>query len=132
MTRTPGQLDKEIAEGELAEAAECARLLKWLRREVNRDLRAWRALLKAGDAGPFTERLPGLVDDARAKLAMIAWAESWQGTWTNEHYRPDMRWQMIEYLRYIMFGIRKVASGKAAREGYREEWRLAKQAPFRC
>jgi len=123
VTRTPGQLAKEIAEEEAAEAAACAQLLKWLRREVNRDLRAWRGLLKAGDAGPFAEHLPGLADDARAKLAMIAWAESWQGAWTNEHYGPDMRWQVIERLRYIMFGVRKVAAGYAHRAGYREEWK---------
>jgi hypothetical protein len=123
VTRTPEQLAKEITDEEAAEAVQCARLLKWLRREVNRDLRAWRALLKAGDSGPFAEHLPGLVDDARAKLVMIGWAESWQGTWTNEHYGPDVRWQMIEYLRYIMYGIRKVAAGYAGREGYREEWR---------
>jgi uncharacterized protein DUF6221 len=123
VTRTPEQLAKEIAEEEVAEAVRYARLLKWLRREVNRDLRAWRGLLKASDAGPFAEHLPGLVADAKAKLRMITWAESWQGVWTNEFYGPDMRWVMVDYLRYIMYGIRKMSVGYAEREGYREEWR---------
>ena len=119
---TPEERREQQGRDDAAEARECARLLKWLRREVNRDLRAWRALLKAGGCGPFAEHLPGLVDDAKAKLAMIAWAESWQGAWTNE-YGPDIRWQIIDYLRYIMYGVRKVAAGYAGREGYREEWR---------
>lgn len=107
---------------EAAEAARCAALLKWLRREVNRDLREWRGHLTAAASGPLADRLPDLVADCKAKLAMIAWAESWQGTWTNEFYGPDMRWEMIERLRYIMYGIRRVAAGYARREGWREEW----------
>lgn len=122
MTRTPEQLAQKIAEDDAAEAVRYARLLKWLRREVNRDLRAWRGLLKAGGAGPFAGHLPGLVDDCKAKLRMIAWAESWQGVWTAEH-GPDIRPAMIEHLRYVMYGIRKMAVGYAGRAGYREEWR---------
>ena len=119
MTRAPGQPGKEIAGEEAAEAARCARLLKWLRREVNRDLRAWRGLLEAGDSGPFAEHLPGLVDDAKAKLAMIAWAESWHVNWLNPDYELVDRER-----RMVRFSVRKVAAGYAAREGYREEWRL--------
>lgn len=120
---TPEQRGRLIAADEAAEAVRYARLLKWLRREVNRDLREWRGHLKAGTAGPLAERLPDLVADCKAKLAMIRWAESWQRVWDDEHYGPDIRWQMVEQLRFVMYGARKVAAGYAGREGWREEWR---------
>ena len=119
---TPEQRREQTLREEAAEARECARLLKWLRREVNRDLREWRGHLKAGTGGPLAGRLPDLIADCKAKLAMIAWAESWQGVWTREGHQ-DIRWQMIEYLRFVMHGIRRVAVGYAGRPGWREEWR---------
>lgn len=118
-------LKAETARREAAEAVRCARLLKWLRREVNRDLREWRGHLKAGAAGPLADRLPDLVADCKAKLAMIAWAESWQNVWTEEYAvgssGHDIRPEMIERLRFVMYGIQKVAAGYTGREGYREE-----------
>jgi hypothetical protein len=86
MNRTPEQARQEFAEQEAADSRRMARLLKWLRREVNRDLREWRGHLKAGTGGALAGRLPDMIADCKAKLAMISWAESWHVNWLNRDY----------------------------------------------
>lgn len=114
---------EEWAEREAAEKASDARLLKWLRREVNRDLREWRGYLRAGTGGSVAGRLPGLVLDCKAKLNLIRWAESWQVAYEKDRYRDDdMRADMLALMQMSMHGVRKVAAGYSNREGWREEW----------
>lgn len=117
MTRTPEQRRHEHERQEAADAASVARLLKWLRREVNRDLREWRGHLKAGTGGPLTGRIPDLIADCKAKLVMIAWAEHWHAGWLNPDYA------LVDRERHmVMHGVRKVAAGYSNRDGYRGEW----------
>ena len=84
------------------DAASMARLLKWLRREVNRDLREWRGHLKAGTGAPLAGRLPDLVADCKAKLAMIAWAEHWHAGWLSPDYAlVDRERRMVDLKREV-------------------------------
>jgi hypothetical protein len=95
------------------------RLLKWLRREVNRDLRGWQAL-QADDA--IAARQADLIADCNAKLGLIRWAISWQSVHENP-YGPDrVRATMLGELEMIMFSVRQIACGYASHEGWRKEW----------
>jgi len=102
-----------------------AALLKWLRREVNRDLRYWRTELGILPA----DRCTGLIDDCKAKLALLSWAERWQDVRTEkyarDHYyasRPDVAATMEGNVRLIVHAVRRVAAGYRARDGWRPEW----------
>jgi hypothetical protein len=102
-------------------------LLKWLRREVNRDLRYWRSVPWPIPPGVRD----GLIADAKAKLGMISWAERWQGVRTPEYIRdnyhdgrPDIQAAMLDHLQVINGMVRRVAAGYSGRAGWRREWDL--------
>ena len=100
------------------------RLLKWLRREVNQDLRYWRS---EPGAIPL-ERYAQLVADCKAKLELIGWAESWQRVRGPDYVhpgRPDVQVALISDLRLTMAAVRRVAAGYKGRDGWREEWEQA-------
>ena len=97
------------------------RLLRWLRREVNRDLRRWRDPVMCAALDEITFR----VADCKAKLELIRWAESWQRVRGPDYApadRPDVQGAMIGKLEMIMHAVRYVAGGYRNREGYRPEW----------
>lgn len=125
---TPEDRRRQADAERAAEAARDARLLKWARRQVNGDLREWRAHLKAGTTGPLAGRLPGLVADSKAKLRLISWAESWQRVRDPDHACPDARVQaeMLAHLSLVMYAVRYLAAGYDGRDGYREEWRTGR------
>jgi hypothetical protein len=100
-------------------------MLKWLRREVNRDLRYWRS-----EPGALPhDRYHDLIEDCKAKLAMLSWAEHWQDVRTPEYIRdnyqpdrPDIQATMLDHLHMVNGAMRKVAAGYRDRAGWRREW----------
>jgi len=109
---------------EAAQARADRRLLTWLRREVNRDLRYWR---HDYDCEIPADRREQLVADCKAKLELIRWAENWQGVRDPDRDvpgRPDVRATLLSDLRFVMAAIRRVAAGYKGRDGWRGEWDL--------
>lgn len=102
------------------------RLLRWLRREVNRDLARHRRELKSVPAGCEAPDLRDRIADCHAKRELIRWAESWNersaaSAWDYAD-RPDVKAAMTGKLEMIMHAVRYVAGGYRHRAGYREEW----------
>ncbi len=101
-------------------------LLKWLRREVNRDLRRWRSVRDQGSSvypGQYTD----LIADCKAKLALITWAEGWQKVRTSEYLQGHhvyARDTMLGYLDMVNAAVRRVAAGYSSRAGWRAEWEV--------
>jgi hypothetical protein len=93
-------------------------MLKWLRRQVNGDLRYWR---HASRAGRF--RAADVVADCKAKLAMLTWADNWHhGSW--EEQPPPVSAHMAAEQGLVMAAMRRVAAGYRHRPGWRPEWDL--------
>jgi hypothetical protein len=97
-----------------------ARLLKWLRRQVNADLRYWRS--EPGVLPPA--RYASLVADCKARLDMLRWAEDWARI-REPGVLPDsdrVRGEMLAHLALVMGAVRKLAQGYRDRDGWRDEW----------
>jgi hypothetical protein len=97
-------------------------LMKWLRREVNRDLRRWRSPYMCADLDEIAFR----VADCKAKLELLNWARGWQENLEyNQGYAnmgPNVAAHMAETMATIMFAVRKIAPGYRDREGWRDAW----------
>jgi hypothetical protein len=117
-------LRAELAARDAARAVADRRLLTWLRREVNQDLRYWRheALVLP------LERRERLTADCKAKLALLKWAERWAGIrdpgYDLPSGRPDVEAAMLGHLQVVMGCVRRLAQGYAGRPGWRSEWEL--------
>jgi Family of unknown function (DUF6221) len=129
VTRTRAQLEAYAARRAAEQAREARRdrrLLRWLRREVNQDLRHWRYDLAMDPA--WRARL---IADCQAKRELLRWAEGWQEVRTLEyaraHYfseRPDVEATLLSGAQLIMAAVRRVAQGYRGRPGWRDEWDL--------
>ena len=109
---------------ELYEARRDTRLLKWLRREANRDLRYWR---HSYDTGLPPDRREQLIADCKAKLGLLTWAENWQAIREPGRLpagRPDVQAAMTDHLKMVMAAVRRIAQGYRGRDGWRCEWDL--------
>lgn len=109
-----------------AEARRDARLLRWLRREVNRNLRYWRAY----GGGLPDDRYRDLIADCKARLDMLTWAEHWAEVSSPGREFPDpggngqVRGRMLSEAALVMAAMRRLAQGYRARDGWRGEWDL--------
>jgi hypothetical protein len=96
------------------------RLLKWLRRQVNADLRKWRQASRDGSPDA-----PGLVADCRAKLRLLRWADSWIRVRDPDYPNatdPRIRAVLRDDSVLVMAAVRYVAAGYRDRGGWRPEW----------
>lgn len=93
------------------------RLLGWLRKQVNHDLWAFRAAQQ-----------PQQAEVCKGILAVIRWAEAWHESQTEHQtagdYPKRVQAEMDAYVRLVMSGVRRLASGYSSRPGWRKEWEL--------
>lgn len=112
-----------IADSEAAQSRADQCLLRWFRREVNRDLRRWRAASR--EPGPGQADAAERVADCKAKLELIHWAGSWQRVRDADHAyegRPDVQAKLLSDLELIMHGVRALAAAYRDRAGWRDEF----------
>lgn len=98
-----------------------ARLLKWLRRRVNADLRYWR-----GYPGTLpADRCAWQVQDCKARLDLLRWAEHWQEIRDPGYDMPDRVRGHDDRAPDRGHGRRPPPrAGLPGRDGWRDEWDL--------
>jgi len=97
-------------------------MLRWLRRQVNGDLRYWRGVRATAGRDP-AGRVEAVVADCMAKRDMLTWAEHWaESDWS--YSSPEVRGQMLSHQGLVMAAMRRLAAGYRGRDGWRPEWEL--------
>jgi hypothetical protein len=111
--------DRFAAE-QAAEDVRDKRLLKWLRRQVNADLRKWRQ--GARDGNPDAA---GLIADCKAKVKLLNFAESWMRVRDSDYDGTDdvrIRGELRAHSVMVIVAVRILAVGYRDRDGWRLEW----------
>jgi hypothetical protein len=90
-------------------------MLKWLRRQVNGDLRYWR------HAGLYLENRRGqLIAGFKAQLSLLDSADHWRAAcWDDQ---PSIKVEMESDRLLYMAVVRRAFAGYRGRPGWRDEW----------
>lgn len=96
------------------------RLIRWVKREVNRDLTAFRKLYKFQPSLSLADQ----IDDCLAKKQLIGWAESWAYGRTNNRYDPHIDYTLDREYQMIIFALQYVTGAYCTRPGYQPEWQM--------
>lgn len=96
---------READQAGVTEGRRDARMLRWLRRQVNQDLRYWRH--NYADCHLTQDRREQLVADCKAKLVLLSWADSWarvRGPGYGYPGRPEVQAAMLANLQLVKIG----------------------------
>lgn len=92
------------------------RLLKFTRRQVNQELRAWRKRTDFDTAA--------VIADCKARLRLLSWADSWMRPRERDYSEPRVTAAMRAESELVLHGIRILAQAYKGRAGWRDEWEI--------